>query len=63
MSTGRSRYSKIRVNSASEVWMSIPTLSSDWSGKNRRVWSCVKATSVPIEIAVDPEASDMPANQ
>ena len=31
--------------------MSTPTLSSDWIGKNRRVCSVVKATSVPIEIA------------
>ena len=31
--------------------MSTPTLSSDWIGKNSRVWSVVKATSVPMEIA------------
>jgi hypothetical protein len=50
MSTGRSRYSKIRPNSASEVWTSIPTPSSDCSGKKRRVCSVVNATSVPMLI-------------
>ena len=51
MSTGRSRYSKTRSNSAWEVWISTPTFSSDWIGKKSRVCRVVKATSVPIEIA------------
>ena len=31
--------------------MSTPTPSSDWIGKNSRVCSVVKATTVPIETA------------
>jgi hypothetical protein len=63
MSTGRSRYSKMRANIASEVCTSSPTESSDWSGNRRRVWSVVKATTVPIEIACPPLAMLSPANQ
>ena len=48
----------MRWKSASEVWMSIPTDSSDCSGKNSRVCSVVKATTVPIEIAAPPWAID-----
>ena len=43
--------------------MSMPTLSSCRIGKNRRVCSVVKATSVPIEIASPPFAKLSPANQ
>ena len=50
MSTGRSRYSKIRPNSASEVCTSRPTDSSCCIGNSRRVCSVVNATTVPIEI-------------
>ena len=57
------RYSKTRSKSASEVWMSMPTLSSCPMGKNRRVCSVVKATSVPIEIASPPFEMLQPANQ
>ena len=39
--------------------MSTPTLSRLWSGKNSRVWSVVKATTVPIETAL----GDSPANR
>ena len=46
-----SRYSKTRSNSADELWMSTPTLSSDWIGQKIRVCSVVKATTVPMEIA------------
>ncbi len=63
MSTGRSRYSKIRPNSASEVWTSRPTFSSDWIGNSRRVCSVVKATTVPIEIALPPEPWSTPENR
>src|SRR2546421_124329 len=51
MSTGRSRYSKIRSNRASELWMSRPTESRLLIGKNRRVWRGVKATTVPMEMS------------
>ena len=46
----------MRSKSASEVWMSMPTLSSWPIGKKSRVCSVVKATSVPIEIASPPPA-------
>ena len=59
MSTGRSRYSKTRSNSAVEVWTSTATLSSEEMGKKSRVWSVVKATTVPIETA----AGLRPANR
>ena len=39
--------------------MSTPTLSSDCIGKKSRVCSVVKATTVPIEIAL----GDSPANR
>jgi hypothetical protein len=48
---------------ASEVWMSMPMLRSWPIGKKRRVWSVVKATRVPIEIASLPVAKLWPANQ
>jgi hypothetical protein len=63
MSTGWSRYSKIRSKSASEVWTSRPTPSSEPIGKNNRVWSVVKATSSGSDTAVDPCASASPPNQ
>ena len=59
MSTGMSRYSNTRSNSALELWMSTPTLSSDWIGMKMRVCSVVKATTVPIVTA--PPSS--PANR
>ncbi len=54
-----SRYSNTRSNSALELWMSTPTLSSDWIGMKMRVCRVVKATTVPIETA--PPSS--PANR
>jgi hypothetical protein len=63
MSTGRSRYSKTRSNSASEVWMSMPTLSSWPIGKNSRVCSVVNATRVPMLMLSPPSAMLQPANQ
>ena len=63
-STGRSRYSKIRSNSAPDVWMSMPTDSSWPMGKKSRVCSVVNATTVPIEIALAPVvANGCPASQ
>ena len=53
----------MRPKSASEVWTSSPTESSDWIGNNRRVCSVVKATTVPIEIALPPEPWSTPANK
>jgi hypothetical protein len=63
MSTGWSRYSKIRSKSASEVCTSSPTPSSDPTGKKRRVCRVVNATSTGIEIALEPLASASPPNQ
>ena len=53
----------MRSNSASDVWMSTPTLSSEPIGNSRRVCSVVNATSVPIVIAPPPPAMLWPANQ
>ena len=63
MSTGRSRYSKIRSNRAIELSTSVPVESRLWIGNSRRVWSWVKATTVPIEIAVLPWTKLWPAIQ
>ena len=63
MSTGRSRYSKIRSNSASDASTSAPVESRLWIGNSSRVWSCVNATTVPIEIAVWPCTKLCPAIQ
>ncbi len=60
ISTGRSRYSKIRSKSASDVWMSIPTESSEPTGKKSRVCSVVNATTVPRSMS---PANGCPANQ
>jgi hypothetical protein len=51
MSTGRSRYSKMRSNSASEVWTSRPTDRSDCMGNSSRVCRVEKATTVPSDTA------------
>ena len=51
MSTGWSRYSKIRSKSASDVCTSTPTDSIEPTGKNSRVCSVVNATSVGTVIA------------
>ena len=48
MSTGRSRYSKIRANSASELITETPMLSRPVSGRNRLFCSVVKAIRVPM---------------
>ncbi len=48
MSTGRSRYSKTRWNSASEATTWTPVLSSPISGRNSWPWSAVKAIRVPM---------------
>ena len=53
----------MRSKSASDVCTSRPTPSSEPTGKNSRVWSVVKATSVGTEIACEPLASASPANQ
>ena len=63
MSTGWSRYSKIRSNSASELCTSIWTPSRLPIGKNSRVCSVVKATSVPIVIESEPREIVHPANR
>ena len=47
-STGRSRYSKIRANSASELINDTPTLSRPTIGRKSPACSAVNATSVPI---------------
>ena len=59
MSTGMSRYSKTRSNSAIEVCTSTPTPSSELTGQNSRVCSVVKATTVPIVTL----CGDSPANR
>ena len=43
--------------------MSMPTFSSEPIGKSSRVCSVVKATTVPIVIAGEPPAIDMPAKR
>ena len=48
MSTGRSRYSKIRANNASELTSDTPTPSNWVSGRNRPLCSVVNAMRVPI---------------
>ena len=48
MSIGRSMYSKMRSNSASDASQSAPTPSRDWIGKSRRVCRVVNATTVPM---------------
>ena len=48
MSTGRSRYSKTRWNSASELTTWTPVLSRPISGRNSWPWSAVNAIRVPI---------------
>ena len=63
MSTGWSRYSKIRSKRASELCTSTWTPSSEPIGKKSRDWSVVKATSVPIVIVSLPFAIVQPANQ
>src|SRR5579859_3441943 len=50
MSTGRSRYSKMRSNRAREVSRSAPVESRLWIGNSSRVWRVVNATTVPIVI-------------
>ena len=44
----------MRSNSASDASTSAPTESRLWIGNSSRVCSCVKATTVPIEIAWPP---------
>jgi hypothetical protein len=63
MSISWSRYSKMRSKSASDDCTSSCTFSRLPMGKNRRVWSVVKATSVPIVIVSEPRAIEKPANQ
>ncbi len=59
ISTGRSRYSKIRANSASELVIVTLTSSRLISGRNRFPCRAVNATSVPMLIA--PAANGRPA--
>src|SRR4029453_18468803 len=54
ISCGRSRYSKIRSNSASEDCTSVETCSIEPIGKNSRDWRVVKPTSIPAAITSDP---------
>ncbi len=42
----------MRANSSSELCRSTPTLSSDTAGRNRACCKVVKATRVPMEIAM-----------
>ena len=53
----------MRSKSAREVWMSMPTFSSEPIGNSSRVCSVVNATTVPIVIAVEPPAIVRPANR
>jgi hypothetical protein len=62
MSTGSSRYSKIRSKSASDVCTSSPTPRRPPTGKKSRDCRVVNETSVPIEIGW-PLASHQPPNQ
>ena len=61
MSMGRSWYSKIRLNSASEAVTSTPTFSRPISGRKRVPWSAVKATSVPM--VIPPDVAGRPATR
>jgi hypothetical protein len=63
ISTGSSRYSKIRSKSASDVCTSRPTPSSEPTGRKSAFCSVVNATSTGTEIAVEPCASASPPNQ
>ncbi len=58
-STGRSRYSKIRANSASELITETPVLSRPVSGRKRLFCRVVNATRVPMVIA--PAVTGSPA--
>ncbi len=62
-STGRSRYSKIRWNSASELCSSTPVWISDTAGRNRVCCNDTNATSVPSEAIGTPSAPLAPAAQ
>ncbi len=42
----------MRPNSSSELWMSTPVLSSCTAGRKRLCCRVVKATRVPIEMAM-----------
>ena len=53
----------MRSKSASELWTSTCTPSRLPIGKNSRVCSVVNATSVPMEIAVEPCAASIPPAQ
>jgi hypothetical protein len=58
-STGRSRYSKIRANSASELITETLVLSRPVIGRNRLPCRVVKATRVPMLTA--PAVTGSPA--
>ena len=53
----------MRSKRASEASTSAPTPSSWAIGNSSRVWSVVKATTVPIEIALAPLPKFWPATQ
>ena len=59
MSTGRSRYSKIRANSASELITDTPVLSSPVTGRKRLFCRVVNAIRVPI--VMTPAVTGRPA--
>ena len=59
MSTGRSRYSNTRLNSAIEAVSETPMSSSCMSGRNSAPCSVVKATRVPM--VIPPDVAGSPA--
>ena len=61
MSIGRSWYSKIRLNSASDAVTSTPTLSSPINGRKSVAWRAVKATRVPM--VMPPDVAGRPATR
>ena len=56
----KSRYSKMRANSASEVWMSSATRMRPMSGMSSRACTVVNATIVPAVIVSVPPAMRNP---
>jgi hypothetical protein len=59
MSIGRSRYSKMRANRASELTSDTPTSSRPISGRNSPACSVVNAIRVPI--VIPPPVTGRPA--
>jgi hypothetical protein len=61
MSTGRSRYSKILANKASELVSETPTFNRPINGRNSPACRVVKATRVPIVMV--PAVTGSPADR